>query len=354
MSTRLSSMIVFLASLVWLIAAGSHAPAAPPRGPNLTDPGTPVEKALAAGLDWLVKQQAADGHWSLDQGKDAGQKDDVLGTALGLLPFMGAGRTHKPVGKNTLHAKNVDRGLKWLLAKQDGDGKFSDNAFSQAVATLALCEAYGMTADPQLKAPAQRAVNFLVGKQKPNGSWDGIPKAAGPGAAMGAWHLMAVKSAHMDGLNVPDATFVQYLKLLDAQEDAKDPAPAALAAHMVCRRHMGWGPRHPQLQKKFEQLGKLLPDAKRKDIEYYFFATQVLYEEDLRVLPVGEPWKTWDPKIRDLLVDSQDQREEKGSWSPVGDSLAPFGGRLMQTALSLLILEVNYRYLPVFRGVGKG
>jgi hypothetical protein len=237
--------------------------------------------------------------------------------------------------------------------KQTADGKFSDHVLSQAVATLALCESYAMTADPMLKGPAQRAANALISKQKDDGSWDGIPKAAGPGAGTGAWQIMALKSAQTAGLSVPVATWKQVLKSLDAQQDAKDPPSAALAAYFLCRLYLGWGPRNPQMNKGIEQLAKKLPDAKLKDIEYYYFATPLLRFVD------GdrdtEPWKSWEPKIRDLLIDSQDQGqdpkhiEHKGSWSLAGDALAPFGGRLMQTSLALSILEAKYRHFPLYR-----
>jgi hypothetical protein len=53
------------------------------------------EAAVAAGLKWLASRQAEDGHWALD----ADQKDDTVGTALALLPFLGSGETHRAAGR---------------------------------------------------------------------------------------------------------------------------------------------------------------------------------------------------------------------------------------------------------------
>lgn len=39
---------------------------------------------------------------------------------------------------------------------------------------------------------------------------------------------------------------------------------------------------------------------------------------------------------------------EKGSWDPTGTAHGEIGGRLMQTSLCLLTLQVYYRYLPLY------
>ena len=49
------------------------------------------------------------------------------------------------------------RGLTFLIQHQDLNGYFGGQMYSHALATIALCEAYGMTADPELRPAAQRA-----------------------------------------------------------------------------------------------------------------------------------------------------------------------------------------------------
>jgi hypothetical protein len=305
----------------------------------------PAAAAIAAALKWLAGKQAIDGHWSLD-GK---RNDDVAATSLALLPFLAAGETHKAIGKTRLYAKNVDRGLRWLILKQNADGRIGGDALSQALATFALCEAYGLTADPILKGPAQRAVNALVKIQKENGGWD-VPKEAGPTAAQGVWHVCALKSAHLSGLAVPNATLTGVSRFLDKlDKDDANPALAALAARLLSRQYTGWGPRNQAIIDGTAQLAKHAPDAKIKDLEYYLFATMVLFHMG------GERWDAWNPKMRDLLIANQDrgadaqQRDLKGSWAPAGDPLTESGGRLVATALATLTLEVHQRRLPLYR-----
>ena len=95
------------------------------------------EAAVARGLRFLARHQSPDGHWSLDQfhlacnpaaPKDGqrinsnctgqGMKNDIAGTALGLLPFLGAGKTHKPAPPGEKEAinyqKTVEAALRYL------------------------------------------------------------------------------------------------------------------------------------------------------------------------------------------------------------------------------------------------
>ena len=68
----------------------------------------------------------------------------------------------------------------------------------------------------------------------------------------------------------------------------------------------------------------------------------------------GDAWDFWNKGttgkngMRDILIERQ---EKDGSWNPQGDGHAGAGGRIMQTSLSLLTLEVYYRHLPLYQRV---
>ena len=62
------------------------------------------EEAVERGLEWLAGHQSANGMWATDAFNkghaackcgDHGVKHDVAGTALAMMPFLGAGNTHK-------------------------------------------------------------------------------------------------------------------------------------------------------------------------------------------------------------------------------------------------------------------
>jgi hypothetical protein len=64
----------------------------------------------------------------------------------------------------------------------------------------------------------------------------------------------------------------------------------------------------------------------------------------------GEYWKSWKASLTRMLKDSQEPEPPlKGTWTPVGDFLGTYAGRLYVTAFNVLNLEVDYRYLPLYK-----
>ena len=114
------------------------------------------------------------------------------------------------------------------------------------------------------------------------------------------------------------------------------------AIALLCRMYLGWTRDNPSLQSGVEYLGRTGPSL--DDIYYDYYATQVLHHWG------GSEWKKWNDVLRDHLVETQVKKGEgAGSWKPTGDRGAGPGGRLYQTCLSVMTLEVYYRYLPLYQ-----
>ena len=78
--------------------------------------------------------------------------------------------------------------------------------YSHAIATMALCEGYGLTQDKRLRDPAQKAINFIVKSQNTvDGGWRYQPGMAGDTSVFG-WVLFALRSGSLAGLDVPKST----------------------------------------------------------------------------------------------------------------------------------------------------
>jgi hypothetical protein len=315
------------------------------------------ESCVARGLAWLAKQQKPNGSWVTD----GTARDDIAGTGLALLPFLAAGQTHKAdPGVKKEYAQAVERGLKYLISKQRNNGSFHHNSYSQAIATIALCEAYGMTRDPNLRNPAQRALKYIEECQHSLGGWRYQPKQPGDTSVTG-WQLQALKSGKMAKLSVDDGKMKLVGSFLDSVSEDKGATygyvektrrPSTTAVGLLCRLYLAWGPNNPHLLEGLEYLKKSPPSEVKPDFYYLYYATQVFF------LALSDDWsKFWNPKVRDLLIKRQVKAGDMqlaGSWDPDDTHTGTAGGRLVCTCLSLLTLEVYYRHLPLYKRNGGG
>jgi hypothetical protein len=315
------------------------------------------EAAVVRGLIWLARHQQGNGRWKLDGPfPDKGNANDEAATGLGLLPFLGAGKTHKLDSNNT-YKMVVDKGLRHLLSIQDKrTGAFSRDMYAHALCAMAISEAYGMTQDAELKKPAQMALNFIVAAQHAGGGWRYAPGQDGDTSVTG-WQVMALKTGLAAGLDVPARTFRKAQDYLYAVVDEKTegygytdgrPTKSMTAVALLCRQFLqGWSSANPRLIKGVDNYIKANPPKENiKDVYYYYYAAQVMHHYG------GDDWKNWNKANRDLLINTQDKDPKRpeafGSWTPAGDQWGVTGGRLMVTSLNILSLEVYYRHPPLY------
>jgi len=324
-----------------------------------------TEEAVLRGLAWLARQQLRNGSWSLCGPYSGGVPKDwenpEAATAMALLAFQGHGETHQK-GQYRL---NVARGWDYLLKQQDANGNFfhqgafNHHFYTQGQCTIALCELYGMTQDPKFKEPAMRAVQYLVDSQAPEGGWRYMPKSDSDVSVTG-WIVMALQSAKMAGLEVPDDTFRRVERFLDRaahREGARysyqpgDAVSLAMTAEaLLCRQYMGWPRDDPRLVSGVEWITSeenLIDFSEdNRDVYYWYYATQVAHHME------GDYWKRWNNVMREVMPRHQvTQGREAGSWDPEKpsrDAHAVHGGRLYVTCLSIYMLEVYYRHLPIY------
>jgi Squalene-hopene cyclase C-terminal domain len=332
---------------------------------------TLTEAAVARGLKWLANHQNDDGSWSLAGFRHAADckcsGDGTVhakspGTALALLPFLGAGQTHL-AGK---YKGVVSRGLRWLIEHQDDDGDLragavgNEGMYTHGQAAIVLCEAFAMTGDELLRGPSQKAIDFISDAQYNDGGWRYRPRPRSqPGdTSVFGWQLMALQSARSAGLMVPKETWEMADVYLDGVQLAggaayvyqprNKPSAAMTAEALLCRIYLGWTKERAGLMRGVRLLSKSQPPSPRsKNIYYWYYATQVMHHVG------GTEWEEWNQQMRDILVRSQERQGHlAGSWDPTDDTWAdPAGGRIYMTALAICTLEVYYRHLPIFRRI---
>jgi hypothetical protein len=321
-----------------------------------------TESAVAAGLAWLARNQQRDGSWSLSGPFANGTRNDnpLAATAMAMLAFQGAGHTHQ---KTAEHAYNraVSRGLAVLRGAQGEDGAFfrtgtqyNHRLYTHALCTIAICELYGMTRDEGLREAAQRAIDYSVRVQASEGGWRYYPNTDSDTSVTG-WFVMALASAQMSYLDVPQDTLRKIGGFLDNVAidggrrygymiDRANESIAISAEGLLCRQYLGWTRNDPRLVDGVENLLAAGMDERQPNVYYWYYATQVCHHME------GEPWRRWNAVMREL-VPSQQVKDgpERGSWNPHDDPWGSSGGRLYVTCLSIYMLEVYYRHLPIYR-----
>ena len=327
-----------------------------------------TEQSVAAALEWLKRNQLRDGSWSLMEpyADGATVENKISATAMALLAFQGAGHTDR----SGEHAEVVARGWRYLLRNLDADGSFLEREtfivqhrpYTQAQATIALCELYAMTNDPELRPKAQAAIDYAIAWQAREGGWRYTERVESDLSVTG-WFLMALQSARMGGLEVPEQTLRNVDGFLETvaseptdgmtfplgsryqyrDQRAENFTPTMTAEGLLCRQYRGWQQDDPRLRDGMEYLLRNPIQWERPNVYYWYYATQVAHHME------GDDWRRWNQDLRQIVPEHQVQGgREKGSWDPAYDEHGVKVGRLFMTCLCTYMLEVYYRHLPIY------
>ncbi|MGH7242576.1 MAG: hypothetical protein ACREJD_04085 [Phycisphaerales bacterium] len=312
-----------------------------------------TEKAVGLALEWFAKHQDADGHWSGKNfdahcGKCAGKAEidaDAAMTGIVLLCYLGAGHTHMADGP---YREPIARALKWLVDRQaaSGDLRRGETMYGQTLSTVAMCEALAMTKDQKLAGPTRRAVEFVL---RTAASRDGARREEDTSVL--GWLVMTVESARRAGIAVPRDVFEGAGNWLESASSgtpgryayARGGAPSAAmtAEAMFVQQILGHSRDEVRMK---ESAAFILSNPPKWDgaapTYHWYYATLALFQHQ------GDAWDRWNRQLSPILVEHQ-RRDgtASGSWDPQ-DEWSRLGGRLYQTAVCTLSLEVYYRYKP--------
>ena len=346
------------------------------------------ESAVETSLAWLARHQHRDGSWDADgfsahcptgqrcqdpsgrglHGDDtrnpsdrrAGWHADAGITALSLLAYLGAGYTLEE-GK---YSDQTTRAVNWLIRQQRPDGYLGGRAtryarhYCHGMASYALAEAYGMQSDktknPRLRSAVIKGVAYIVSQQNPSdGGWRYV-KGQQSDMSMFGWQLMALKSAEIAGLRVPERSKDLMFAFLNARSQGRFKGLASYrpneeisdvmtAEALFSKQMLGIRRDHASSREAVQFLSARLPRLSKTNLYYWYYGTLAMYQYG------GEPWQRWNGSLRNLLVATQRRDgHAKGSWDPRG-AWGSYGGRIYSTALSTLCLEVYYRFLPLYQ-----
>lgn len=296
-----------------------------------------AERAIDSGLKFLARQQNSDGSW--------GKRYTEANTALALMAFMLKG--HFP-GKGP-YGDALDKAVGILIRRaHEGGGYMGVNMYEHGLATLALSEAWGMSERREIRDTLKRAVEVILRAQSATGGWRYQPRPQDADISVTVMQLMALASAREAGIHVPTPVIEKALKYVQGLQvkasggfgytSAQQPEFARSAAGVMAMLMCGERDSRAVLL-GLEYLRKY-PDTKFKEARFFYYAhyysVQAMYQ-------AGESYyQEWYPKIRDSLLAKQNA---DGSWPGSGEE----SDAAYSTSMSILILGVPYRYLPIYQ-----
>lgn len=316
-----------------------------------------VDAAIRRALDYLKTTQKPNGAWALGDGRDA-----TSITSLAVLAFMACG--HVP-GEPGPFGQVVERGVRYVVDNQQANGLLATNTingpmYCHGISTLMLAEACGMMADDasakKTRAALARAVEVIVRAQalsKPPdhaGGWRYQPDARDSDLSVSGWQVMALRAAKGAGCQVPAEAIdqaIDYLKRCAFADGGFGYQPGGspnnprtgtgTLALELCGTH-----NTPEAIAGGDYLLRK-ENAPRWSSPYFFYEA---YYVPQAMFQLGDKYfQPYYPQLVALLMKHQ---AADGSWLS-GDGNDRTAGRSFCSAMGVLALAVEYRYLPIYQ-----
>jgi hypothetical protein len=341
-------------------------------GNTYGDPTT--EAAVMKALRWLKWKQNSDGSWP-------GVKP--ASTAFAILTYLAHGETptSKEFGPTVRLALEFltkaihERGGKTMIAGTDG------NEYSFLIAAYALCEAYGMTKNPDLREPAERCLTRIIAGQNATGGWNyKLARSTRDDISYGGWAMQALKAGKMAGIHPSglDECIKKAIKCLKTRNYNKKAGfvytPGARGGGLggvgcLCLQLLGQS-KDTTVANALDVMRDWSPTFEKKHMsggscsQYYsYYAAQCKYQAGMvkGATPANlSLWKKWNVAMKELypkrIINDKKAdgspvtiKDAKGKDRPVGhweNTDVHTTRPVMDTCLTALQLMVYYRYLP--------
>lgn len=307
-----------------------------------------VDAVYERGLEYLSSSQNEDGTWR--------SRSEHGITGLCLMALLASGEDPN-FGK---YRHNVKRAVRAIIMGQDrGTGFIPNSMYHHGFAMLALAEAYGAVdedtlwdgSEPEnmrrtIAETLENAIQLAVKAQQTNrwGGWRYSPTSTDADTSVTGCVLMGLLACRNAGLPVPDEvleTALGYMRRNSASSGfvaysggigggGESMARSAVATLVYAVGHKrDW----TEYDATLGHITERLDHRETAHTHYfYYYMAQALFQGDT------DAWSIWNRKMARFLADQQaDDGSFTGSY-----------GEAYGTAMSLLALALNYRFLPIY------
>ena len=366
-----------------------------------------TEAAVMKALRWLKATQEPDGSWGTkpEFGLKKGM-DKAAGARFAILTSLAHGET--PVSKE--FGPTVQKALDYLINSvyvvKDKNGKLAKDPngntpyirmsgaggseYGFLIGTYALCEAYGMTKNPNAREAAEKTLGRIISGQTATGGWNynmaRVTKDGPDDISFGGWAMQAIKAGKMAGIHLPGMEecikkAVNCLKKRNYSEKAgfvyrattnhKGGTGGLAGVGCLAMQLLGYAKEKEvanalnvmrDWQPSLDKVYSYAP-GKPENAQYYcYYAAQCKYQAGMckDATPANFTlWKKWNAEMKALytkaiitVTDKSGQpvtvKDPAGKDRPIGrwENKDHYNYDVMGTCLAALQLMVYYRYLP--------
>jgi hypothetical protein len=313
-----------------------------------------LERAIDSALVALQRQQQPDGSWGAGRGRVAG---NAAITALCVMAYLAAG--HVP-GEGR-YGDTIHRGVAWVLRQQNPNGLIASAAGQQemyhhGICTLMLAEVAGMC-DAELGARVrkklEKGIEVILQAQRQRGEhiggWRYRVQALDGDISVTGWQVMALRAAKNLGCDVPGERIDQAVAYVKRCRDVSKGGyryhprgnltvpctGTSILALEICGKQ-------EHLSDDVKQAGNFILRKEslnelRGGGNHHFYG--IYYCSQAMFQLGGNYWQGFRTWLHEQLLIHQ---QPDGTWQ------GEFGPSYC-TAMAVLALTVEYRFLPIYQ-----
>lgn len=309
-----------------------------------------VDPSVDRGLQYLSRVQEKDGSYPGSYGNSCGIP------ALAGMAFLSRGHmaTEGP------YANSLNKIIDFLITRQDRQGLYTGGQYGSGpmyghnIATLFLSEVSGMV-DPdrqkKINESLPRALALILRaqsvkkSQRHQGGWRYHPNSRDSDTSCSGWALMALRSAKLNGADVPDKAIEDAVKYLYANFSPKNGHFGYSSPHnqknsltgmgLLCLELCGEHGK-PSTIKAADFILQNFRALEGAQFEFYgnYYNAQAMFQIG------GKYWETYADWMYATYLKKQ---KDDGSW------YSKEAGQIYGTAMMTLAFTVPYRQLPIYQ-----